>query len=163
MYILSSAYLASYEFCTSLTSRKFSCASSLDTWWFTRHVSYPIEPSYCAMMLVAFLKRSKKSWFVSNFRCLHWKTDTQASYITWVSSLLPSNLNTTPLTSFSIPIMYWSHSMDSYLLSPLILKRIISVHFPWRIVDALFRFSPRISSLSTFYYFSLQNSFLDHS
>ena len=53
-----------------------------------------------------------------------------APHIAWVSSLFPSNLNMTPFMSFSISITSFLYSMDSSLLSPLNLARLISVHCP---------------------------------
>ena len=100
------------------------------------------------MTLVAFLKLSKNSWYVSNLFFLHQNTDAYASHITWVSPLLPSNLNMNPLTRFRISIMFWLHSIASYFLSRPNLTRRISVHCPWRIVNTLFRFYSRIFSLS---------------
>ena len=151
------------ELCTSPTARNFYCASSFVPFWLTRPVSYPIEPLYWVVTLMAFLKRSKYSWFVPNFCCLHWNTGTYVYHVVWVSYLFPSNLNMTPLMRFSIPITYWSRSMASYFLSPPSLVRRLSVHCPWIIVNALSRFSSSISSLSTIFYFILQYSLLGHS
>ena len=76
MYIFNSEYLTSSDLCTSPTAGNFSCAYSFDPRWLIRPVSSPIGPSYWVMMLVAFLKCSKYSWFVSDLCCLHRNNDT---------------------------------------------------------------------------------------
>ena len=70
-----SVYITSSEFCTRFTTRNVSCASYFDPRWFTRTSYCSIDPSCSVMTLVEIWKRSKYSWFVSNFFCLHQNTD----------------------------------------------------------------------------------------
>ena len=122
--------------------------------WLTRPMSCKIDQSYWMMTLVKLSKRSNNSWFVLNFCYLHRNTDTQYLHITWVSSLLASNLNITSLAIFSIPITYWSHLMDSYFLPPPqpppSLARIISVNCLCSVVNYLFKLFSSVYSRLTY-------------